>query len=139
MVISTPTYKKTRPQRVRFFGDKVKLINEPELKPLIDVQVMADSVLKMLRGSLDAFVHSDAELAERIISADSYIDAIYDQILRQLLTYMMEDPRTVSRALKLIFIAKNLERVGDHCVNIAEMIIFLIYGKDVRHSPSPYL
>jgi phosphate transport system protein len=113
-----------------------ELVFEPELKPLIDVRVMSEATLKMLSDSLDAFVNSDVELAERVISADSYVDAIYDQILRQLLAYMMEDPLTVTRGLKLIFIAKNLERVGDHCANIAEMVVFLVRGEDIRHSAS---
>ena len=88
---------------------------------------------KILKDSLDAFVNSDAGLAEQVIARDNVVDALYEQIFRELLTYMLEDPRSVSRAIKLIFIAKNLERVGDHSANIAEMVVFLVRGQDIRH------
>jgi len=110
-----------------------ELLQEAELKRLIDLSLMADSAQRILKNSLDAFVNSDAELAEKVIQDDTAIDDVYEQILRELLTYMMEDPRTISRALKLIFIAKHLERVGDHSANIAEMVVFLVRGQDIRH------
>jgi phosphate transport system protein len=110
-----------------------ELIQEPELKPLIDVPIMAQAVQKILKESLDAFVNSDVDQAERVIVSDKQIDLMYEQIFRELLTYMFEDPRTISRCLKLIFIAKNLERVGDHSANIAEMVVFLVRGQDIRH------
>ena len=84
-------------------------------------------------AQLDAFVNSDAELAEKVIFNDNVVDDLYEQIFRELLTYMLEDPRSISRAIKLIFIAKHLERVGDHSANIAEMVIFLVRGQDIRH------
>jgi phosphate transport system protein len=110
-----------------------ELLQEPELKRLIDLSFMAEAAQRILKESLDAFVNSDAEMAEKVIRDDNAIDDVYEQILRELLTYMMEDPRTISRALKLIFIAKHLERVGDHSANIAEMVIFLVRGQDIRH------
>ena len=110
-----------------------ELIQEPVLKRLIDFPIMADAAQRILKDSLDAFVNSDAELAERVILADRYIDDLYEQMFRELMTYMMEDTRYISRALKLIFIAKHLERVGDHSANIAEMVIFLVRGQDIRH------
>jgi phosphate transport system protein len=110
-----------------------ELLQEPELKRLIDLSLMAEASQRILKESLDAFVNADAELAEKVIRDDHVIDDGYEQILRELLTYMMEDPRTISRALKLIFIAKHLERVGDHSANIAEMVIFLVRGQDIRH------
>ena len=110
-----------------------ELIQEPVLKRLIDFPIMADAAQRILKDSLDAFVNSDAELAERVIMADRHIDDLYEQMFRELLTYMMEDTRYISRALKLIFIAKHLERVGDHSANIAEMVIFLVRGQDIRH------
>jgi phosphate transport system protein len=113
-----------------------ELIQEPELKRLIDLPMMADAAQRILKDSLDAFVNSDAELAERVIRDDQMIDALYEQILRELLTYMMEDTGYISRALKLIFIAKHLERVGDHSANIAEMVVFLVRGQDIRHGTS---
>ena len=110
-----------------------ELIQEPEMKRLIDLPIMAEASQRILKDSLDAFVNSDAELAEKVIRDDNFIDDCYEQIFRELLTYMMEDTRYISRALKVIFIAKHLERVGDHSANIAEMVIFLVRGQDIRH------
>ncbi len=111
----------------------LELIQEPELKKLVDLPIMADAAQKILKESLDAFVNSDAELAQQVILKDNVVDNLYEQIFRELLTYMLEDPRTISRAIKLIFIAKHLERVGDHSANIAEMVVFLVKGQDIRH------
>ena len=111
----------------------MELIQEPELKRLVDLPIMAETAQKILKESLDAFVNSDAELAERVIFNDNVLDDLYEQIFRELLTYMLEDPRSISRAIKLIFIAKALERVGDHSANIAEMVVFLVKGPDIRH------
>ena len=113
-----------------------ELMQEPELKPLIDLPVMARTVEKILRDSFDAFVNSDASLGEQVVKDDEQLDHMYEQIFRELLTYMLEDPKSISRALKLIFIAKGLERVGDHCANIGEMVVFLVKGQDIRHGKS---
>ena len=110
-----------------------ELIQEPEMKRLIDLPIMAEASQRILKDSLDAFVNSDAELAEKVIRDDEFIDDCYEQIFRELLTYMMEDTKYISRALKVIFIAKHLERVGDHSSNIAEMVILLVRGQDIRH------
>jgi phosphate transport system protein len=114
-----------------------ELLSEPELKRLIDLPRMAAAAQRILKNSLDAFVNSDAERAEEVIREDDIIDDIYEQIFGELLTYMMQDPSYISRALKLIFIAKHLERVGDHSANIAEMVIFLVRGQDIRHGTRP--
>jgi phosphate transport system protein len=111
----------------------IELIQEPELKRLVDLPIMADAAQRILKEGLDAFVNSDADLAETVINNDRMVDGLYEQIFRELLTYMLEDTRTISRAIKLIFIAKHLERVGDHSANIAEMVIFLVRGQDIRH------
>ena len=113
-----------------------ELLTEPELKALVDLPIMARSAQQMLRMSLEAFINGDAALAEQVIRDDVQIDQRYEQILRELLTYMLEDPRTISRCLRLIFVAKGLERVGDHSANIAEMVVFLVRGKDIRHGTS---
>jgi phosphate transport system protein len=102
----------------------LEIMHEPELKPIIDVPVAAAAAQRILKESLDAFVNYDVQLAKRVIEGDKYIDAVCEQMLRELLTYMFEDPSTISRALRLIFVARNLERVGDHAANIAEMVIF---------------
>jgi phosphate transport system protein len=112
----------------------LEILHEPELKPIIDVPVAAAAAQRILKESLDAFVQGDAELAKRVIEGDRYIDDVCEQMLRELLTYMFEDPSTITRALRLIFVARNLERVGDHAANIAEMVIFLVEGQDIRHS-----
>ena len=111
----------------------LEIMHEPELKPIIDIPVAAAAAQRILKESLDAFVNSDAALAKRVIQDDRYIDDVCEQMLRELLTYMFEDPSTVSRALRLMFVARNLERIGDHAANIAEMVIFLVEGQDVRH------
>src|SRR5213593_3144868 len=85
----------------------IELIQEPELKRLVDLPIMADAAQKILKESLDAFVNSDTELAEKVILNDNIVDHLYEQIFRELLTYMLEDPRSISRAIKLIFIAKD--------------------------------
>jgi phosphate transport system protein len=111
----------------------IELMREPELKPLVDLPIMAHTAQRILNESLDAFVHSDTNLAVKVIQNDRILDNLYEQILRELLTYMLEDTPAISRAIKLIFIAKHLERVGDHSANIAEMVVFLVSGQDVRH------
>jgi phosphate transport system protein len=110
-----------------------ELIREPELKKLVALPIMAEAAQRILKESLDAFVNSDADLAEKVIKEDKDVDDLYEQIFRELLTYMIEDTRNISRALKLIFIAKHLERVGDHSANIAEMVVFMVRGQDIRH------
>jgi phosphate transport system protein len=110
-----------------------ELIQEPELKRLIALPIMAEAAQRILKESLDAFVNEDDGLAEKVVHSDRAIDDMYEQIFRELLTYMMEDTRNIARALKLIFIAKHLERVGDHSANIAEMVVFMVRGQDIRH------
>src|SRR5947207_14632196 len=110
-----------------------ELIQEPELKRLVDLPIMAEAAQKILKESLDAFVNSDAELAKKVVFNDNVLDDLYEQIFRELLTYMLEDPSSISRPIKLIFIAKALERVGDHSANVAEMVVFLVKGQDIRH------
>jgi len=114
-----------------------ELIQEPEMKRLIAIPLMAEAAQRILKESLDAFVNEDADLAEKVIESDTEIDDLYEQIFRELLTYMIEDTHYVSRAIKLIFIAKHLERVGDHSSNIAEMVVFMVRGQDIRHGTRP--
>ena len=106
---------------------------EPPLKPYIDLPEMSHNVRDMVRRSLDAFVRRDVSLAESVLAADDEVDARYKQLFRELLTYMIEDPRTISRCLHLLLIARNLERIGDHATNIAEDVIYYVEGRDVRH------
>ncbi len=115
----------------------LELCREPQLKPLIDVPRMAAIAQDMLRQSLDAFVREDTELALQVCHQDDEVDQLADQLLRELLTFMLEDPHTISRALRLIFISKYLERLADHATNIAEMVIFMVKGKSIRHMDRP--
>ena len=111
----------------------VELNLEPPLKPYVDLPTMADVVQGMVRDALDAFVARDAGRAEAVIDRDKTVDAYYAQIFRELLTYMMEDPRNIYRATRIQSIAKYLERIGDHATNLAEMVVFMVKGKDIRH------
>jgi phosphate transport system protein len=113
------------------------LLRQPALKPLIDIPRMADLARKMVRESLEAFVGEDPLLAQSVIMTDDQVDGLKDQILRELLTYMIGDPRAIERALSLIFIARHLERIADHATNIAEDVIYMIQGRDVRHPRTP--
>jgi len=111
----------------------LELNQEPQLKPYIDLPKMAKIAQTMVKESLDAFVKEDVDLALKAAKDDELVDQLLDQIFRELLTYMMEDPRTISRATRLIFISKYLERIADHAVNIAELVIFMVKGKIIRH------
>jgi len=118
--------------------ERVQELNqEPQLKPYIDLPMMADTVQLMLKESLDAFVKEDVAMARKVTRDDQKVDQLLDQIFRELLTYMMQDMRTISRATRVLFISKYLERMADHAVNIAELVIFLVEGKIIRHSRDP--
>jgi phosphate transport system protein len=107
----------------------------PRNLPSSELRVAADLAASMLRKTLDSFARLDTVMAVAIIKQDNEIDDEYNGFLRKLITYMMEDPRTISPSLDLLFLAKSIERVGDHAKNIAEQIIFIVKGEDVRHTP----
>jgi phosphate transport system protein len=109
----------------------IKLAGQPLLKPLIDIPRMAEEGRRMLMGSLEAFARQDPETAAQIGKADDIVDALYDQVYRELLVFMMQDPRTITQATYLIWIAHNLERIADRTTNIAERVIFMDSGKIV--------
>ena len=106
----------------------------PRNLPSSELRVAADLAASMLRKTLDSFARLDTVMAVAIIKQDNEIDDEYNGFLRKLITYMMEDPRTISPSLDLLFLAKSIERVGDHAKNIAEQIIFIVKGEDVRHT-----
>jgi phosphate transport system protein len=112
----------------------LELNEEPPLKPYVDLPRMSEEAQQMVHDALDAFVESNAEKADAVIRQDATVDAYYMQIFRELLTYMMEDTRNIFRATRLQSIAKYLERIGDHATNVAEMVIFMVRGQDVRHA-----
>ncbi|NMC69418.1 MAG: phosphate signaling complex protein PhoU [Myxococcales bacterium] len=111
----------------------LELNEEPALKPYVDLPRMAEAARTMVREALDAFVAGDAARARAVIDRDATVDAYYAQIFRELLTYMMEDPRNIYRATRVQSVAKYLERVGDHACNLAEMVVFMVGGQDIRH------
>ena len=121
-------------QAVNIAQRALELNQEPQLKPYIDLPRMAERAQTMVKDSLDAFVSRDTELARRVCGADAEVDALKEQIFRELLTFMMADPRAIPRAIRLILISRFLERVADHATNIAEMVIYLVEGKMVRHT-----
>jgi phosphate transport system protein len=112
----------------------LELNQEPPLKPYIDLPRMAHWAAVMVKEALDAFVRGDAELALKVCNDDQFVDDLNEQIQRELLTFMMEEPETISRAIKINYISKCIERIADHATNIAEMVIFMVKGKDIRHT-----
>ncbi|MDQ3704454.1 MAG: phosphate signaling complex protein PhoU [Chloroflexota bacterium] len=111
--------------------------NEPPLKPLIDIPRMAEIASEMLRGSLSAFVARDVAEAQRIAARDDEVDQLYEQVYRELLTFMMADPSTIDRATHLLWAAHNLERIADRVTNICERVLFLVTGRMVEIQTSP--
>jgi phosphate transport system protein len=121
-------------QAVNIAQRTLELNQEPQLKPYIDLPRMADKAQRMVKESLDAFVTRDTELARAVCGKDSEVDALKEQVFRELLTYMMTDPKTIPRAIRLILVSRFLERVADHATNIAEMVIYMVESKMVRHT-----
>lgn len=102
--------------------------------PSVELWHMASSVVSMLRKALDAFARLDAQAAAQVVRQDKKVDAEWQGVLRQLITYMIEDPRKITRSIELLFIAKALERIGDHAKNMCELLVYMIKGEDVRHT-----
>jgi phosphate transport system protein len=130
-------------ERIGDYGEGIAKIavmigNEPPLKPLIDIPRMAEQTVDMLRRSLDAFVDRNAEAARKISAEDDAIDHLYDQVFRELLTFMAEDPKTITRATRLVWVAHNLERAADRVTNICERVVFVVTGKMEEIGASKY-
>ncbi|MEW5768264.1 MAG: phosphate signaling complex protein PhoU [bacterium] len=111
----------------------LELLKVPPLKPLIDLPRMAEITQKMVKDCLEAFIRKDTLLAQTVIDKDDEVDGLKDQIFRELLTYMLADAGAIKRALELILVSRHLERIADHATNVAEDVIFLVKGKDIRH------
>src|SRR5579884_349916 len=120
-------------QAVNIAQGALRILRHPRVKPYVDLPRMSESVEEMVRDALNAVVRRDAALAHRVLSMDDRVDHYRDQIFRELLTYMMGDSSVVFPAFELILVAKNLERIGDHATNIAEDVIYIVHGQDVRH------
>jgi len=120
----------------------LELNQEPQLKPYIDIPRMGTWSLRMVKESLDAFVNADAGLARKVCADDDFVDDLTQQLFRELLSFMLENPTTITRAIRLTFIGKYIERIADHATNVAELVVYLAEGKIIRHtvpsvSPSP--
>lgn len=120
-------------QSVNIAERSLQLLKLPSLKPLIDIPRMATLAQDMVRDSLTAFVNRDADLAVEICQRDDEVDNLNDQIFRELLTYMMQEPKNIERALDLILVGRHLERIADHATNISEDVIYLVKGKSIKH------
>ncbi|MDP2277727.1 MAG: phosphate signaling complex protein PhoU [Nitrospirota bacterium] len=115
----------------------LELNEEPQLKPYIDIPRMAEIAKGMVKDALDAFVKRDSALARDVLTRDDMVDNLNYQVFNELLFFMIQDPRNVSRAVKLTYISKYLERIADHATNIAEMVVYLVEGKIIRHMAVP--
>jgi len=111
----------------------VSLNQEPQLKPYIDIPRMAETTKNMVKDVLDAFVNGDADLARGVCQRDDQVDALNDQVFRELITYMLADPKTITRAVHLIIVSRYLERIADHATNIAEGVIFMVKALVIKH------
>jgi phosphate transport system protein len=116
----------------------VMIGDEPPLKPLIDIPRMAELTIEMIDKSLKSFVTRDVELAKHVVTIDNAVDGLYDQVFRELLTFMMVDPKTINRATRLIWVAHNLERAADRVTNICERVVFMVTGKMEELEVSKY-
>ncbi|MBK9138119.1 MAG: phosphate signaling complex protein PhoU [Verrucomicrobia bacterium] len=112
----------------------IELSQEPQLKPYVDLPRMAEMALAMLASALDSFVQREPEMARTVVPRDKEVDALNKQLHRELVSYMLESPATIGRALNLMVISKSLERIADHAKNIAEEVFYLYKAKDIRHS-----
>ncbi len=110
-----------------------EIIKEPLLKPLLDIPQMATLAKKMIKDSIDALVNKDEALARDICKRDDKVDDLNNQIFRELLTYMIQDPKTITRAVELILVGRHLERIADHATNISEEVIYFLSGKTIMH------
>lgn len=115
----------------------IELNEEPQLKPYIDIPMMGNMARMMVKQSIDAYVKDDSTLARKVLKDDDFVDNLMEQLFRELLSFMLEDTRTISRAIRLSFIAKYLERMADHATNIAELVVYLVEGKIIRHTTPP--
>ena len=120
-------------QAVNIAERAISLNQEPQLKPYIDIPKMAEIAQSMVKDVLDAFVNSDSKLARSVCERDDMVDGLNDQVFRELLTFMMSDPQTITRAVHLMIVCRCLERIADHATNIAEDVIFLVDARVIKH------
>lgn len=112
----------------------IELNEEPQLKPYIDIPRMADWTMTMVKECLTAFISQDAALARKVCADDDFVDRLTEQLFRELLSFMLESPQTITRAIRLTFIGKYIERIADHATNVAELVVYMVEGKIIRHT-----
>ncbi len=115
----------------------IELSDEPQLKPYIDIPRMANWTMRMVKDSLDAFIRQDSTLARKVCADDDFVDNLTGQLFRELLSFMIENPQTISRAIRLTFVGKYIERIADHATNVAELVVYMVEGKIIRHTTPP--
>ena len=120
-------------QAVNIIERTIELLRHPQLKPLIDIPRMADLAQDMVRDAIKAFIEGDDALALEVCRRDDRVDELNQQVFRELLTYMMQDPATITRAVDLILVGRHLERIADHATNIGEDVIYMVKGKTIKH------
>jgi phosphate transport system protein len=128
-----PGLERVADHAVNIAEQAIILNRMPPLKAFVTLPRMAERALAMVRTALDAFIREDSKQAREVIARDSIVDAMHEEIFREVLTYMMEDPRTIPRGLALMLIARSLERVADQGTNIAEHVVYLVEAQDIRH------
>jgi phosphate transport system protein len=135
MVIKTITDLERIGDEAKKIAKKARAIHsdDTQFAPRVPLQHAASLALEMLRKALDAFARMDLAAAAQVVRQDQQVDAEFKSIMRQLITFMMEDPRTISHSLDLLFIAKSIERIGDHAKNLSEYVVYMVKGRDVRH------
>lgn len=129
----TPDLERMGDHAVNVCERVLDLIKEPPLKPLVDIPHMARRAQDMVHKALDAFVNNDADAAREVIAMDDELDLRMESIFRELVSYMLEDPRNISRALRLTFVAKYFERIGDQATNVAEMVVYMVEARVIKH------
>jgi len=112
----------------------IELNEEPQLKPYIDIPRMANWTMRMVKESLDAFVNRDVTMARKVCADDDFVDDLTEQLFRELVSFMLENPKTITRAIRLTFVGKYIERIADHATNVAELVVYLVEGKIIRHT-----
>lgn len=134
MLKVTPDLERIADLAVDVAERAIELSREPQLKPLVDIPRLARMAQEMVAQALDAFVRRDAQLARDVIARDDEVDALTEKSFRELLTYMLEDSKNISRAIRLTFVGKYFERMADGATNICEMVVYLVEGKVIRHA-----
>jgi len=120
-------------QAVNIAQRALSIVSQPELKPLVDIPLMADIVKKMVKDALDAFVQKNTDLAQDVVLRDDEVDQYRDLVFRELVPLMAKNPPCIQLALDLILVSRNLERIADHATNVAEDVIYMVLGRDIRH------